>query len=49
MWFCSEAVCGTQDTPGFPGGSGVASADASVVSSGVASPVKASSDGVPPV
>ena len=41
MWFCSEAVCGTQDTPGFPGGSGVASADASVVSSGVSSPVKA--------
>eukprot|EP00434_Breviolum_minutum_P035179 symbB.v1.2.031135.t2/scaffold3581.1/size55290/4 len=29
------------DTPGFPGGSGVASADASVASSGVASPVKA--------
>lgn len=28
------------DTPGFPGGSGVASADASVASSGVASPVK---------
>jgi len=28
------------DTPGFPGASGAASADASVVSSGVASPVK---------
>lgn len=28
------------DTPGFPGGSGAASADASVASSGVASPVK---------
>ena len=30
-----------QDTPGFPGASGAASADASVASSGVASPVKA--------
>ena len=30
-----------EDTPGFPGASGAASADASVVSSGVASPVKA--------